>query len=93
VLKPTSTAALRDRLDNRPAVHLKRSARSACSRTGDPVTGETSYVFSCFNQDQPLDSVDFKGCTSAEAELARRKAERGLAAPTACRTEELRTFI
>ncbi|MBC7803258.1 MAG: FAD-dependent oxidoreductase, partial [Candidatus Parcubacteria bacterium] len=27
----------------------------------DPVTGETSYVFSCFNQDQPLDSVDFKG--------------------------------
>ncbi len=27
----------------------------------DPVTGETSYVFSCFNQDQPLDRVDFKG--------------------------------
>ena len=27
----------------------------------DPVTGETSYVFSCFNQDQPLDNVDFKG--------------------------------
>jgi NADPH-dependent glutamate synthase beta subunit-like oxidoreductase/NAD(P)H-flavin reductase len=27
----------------------------------DPVSGETSYVFSCFNQDQPLDSVDFKG--------------------------------
>ena len=27
----------------------------------DPLTGETSYVFSCFNQDQPLDSVDFKG--------------------------------
>ena len=26
----------------------------------DPVSGETSYVFSCFNQDQPLDSVDFK---------------------------------
>jgi NAD(P)H-flavin reductase len=26
----------------------------------DPVTGETSYVFSCFNQDQPLDQVDFK---------------------------------
>jgi hypothetical protein len=25
----------------------------------DPVTGETSYVFSCFNQDQPLDRVDF----------------------------------
>ena len=25
----------------------------------DPVTGSTSYVFSCFNQDQPLDHVDF----------------------------------
>jgi NADPH-dependent glutamate synthase beta subunit-like oxidoreductase/NAD(P)H-flavin reductase len=26
----------------------------------DPVTGETSYVFSCFDQDQPLDRVDWK---------------------------------
>jgi NADPH-dependent glutamate synthase beta subunit-like oxidoreductase/NAD(P)H-flavin reductase len=25
----------------------------------DPATGKTSYVFSCFNQDQPLDAVDF----------------------------------
>ena len=25
----------------------------------DPVTGKTSWVFSCFNQDQPLDRVDF----------------------------------
>ena len=25
----------------------------------DPQTGKTSYVFSCFNQDQPLDCVDF----------------------------------
>jgi hypothetical protein len=25
----------------------------------DPHTGETSYVFSCFNQDQELDRVDF----------------------------------
>ncbi len=25
----------------------------------DPVTGKRSYVFSCFNQDQPLDDVDF----------------------------------
>ena len=25
----------------------------------DAATGETSWVFSCFNQDQPLDSVDF----------------------------------
>ncbi len=27
----------------------------------DPATGETRYVFSCFDQDQPLDSVDFLG--------------------------------
>ena len=27
----------------------------------DPVTGKTRYVFSCFNQDQPLDEVDFGG--------------------------------
>jgi hypothetical protein len=26
----------------------------------DPMTGETSYVFSCFNQDQELDKVDWK---------------------------------
>ena len=25
----------------------------------DPATGERSYVFSCFNQDQNLDEVDF----------------------------------
>jgi hypothetical protein len=25
----------------------------------DPETGKVSYVFSCFNQDQPLDEVDF----------------------------------
>ena len=25
----------------------------------DPATGKVSYVFSCFNQDQPLDAVDF----------------------------------
>jgi NADPH-dependent glutamate synthase beta subunit-like oxidoreductase/NAD(P)H-flavin reductase len=25
----------------------------------DPQTGKTTYVFSCFNQDQPLDSVDW----------------------------------
>ena len=26
----------------------------------DPATGEETVVFSCFNQDQPLDSVDFR---------------------------------
>ena len=27
----------------------------------DGATGKTRYVFSCFNQDQPLDAVDFQG--------------------------------
>lgn len=27
----------------------------------DPVTGAVSYVFSCYDQDQPLDKVDFAG--------------------------------
>ena len=30
----------------------------------DPITGEITYVFSCFNQDQPLDRVDFCGLAS-----------------------------
>lgn len=30
----------------------------------DPETGEITYVFSCFNQDQPLDEVDFAGLAS-----------------------------
>jgi NADPH-dependent glutamate synthase beta subunit-like oxidoreductase/NAD(P)H-flavin reductase len=37
----------------------------------DPVTGKVSYVFSCFNQDQPLDDVDFTA-------LASRLAQNGL---------------
>ena len=30
----------------------------------DPSTGKTTYVFSCFNQDQPLDLVDWKALHS-----------------------------
>ncbi len=30
----------------------------------DPATGEVRYVFSCFNQDQPLDAVDFQSLDS-----------------------------
>jgi len=30
----------------------------------DPATGRRSYVFSCFNQDQPLDVVDFQGLSA-----------------------------
>jgi NADPH-dependent glutamate synthase beta subunit-like oxidoreductase/NAD(P)H-flavin reductase len=37
----------------------------------DLLTGKTTYVFSCFNQDQPLDQVDF-------AALAQRLAQNGV---------------
>ena len=37
----------------------------------DPVSGQESYVFSCFNQDQPLDAVDFDA-------LAARLAQNGV---------------
>jgi NADPH-dependent glutamate synthase beta subunit-like oxidoreductase/NAD(P)H-flavin reductase len=37
----------------------------------DPATGRTTYVFSCFNQDQPLDQVDFGA-------LAQRLAQNGV---------------
>jgi len=37
----------------------------------DPATGKTTYVFSCFNQDQPLDEVDFGA-------LAQRLAQNGV---------------
>jgi NADPH-dependent glutamate synthase beta subunit-like oxidoreductase/NAD(P)H-flavin reductase len=37
----------------------------------DPLTGKTTYVFSCFNQDQPLDQVDF-------AALGQRLAQNGV---------------
>ena len=38
---------------------MKGSARSACKHI-DPDTGEEYFVFSCFNQDQELDRVDFE---------------------------------
>jgi len=34
----------------------------------DPETGKISYVFSCFNQDQPLDVVDFPGLAARLAQ-------------------------
>ena len=38
-------------------------AQCLCRHT-DPATGEESFVYSCFNQDQPLDCVDFTNLQS-----------------------------
>ena len=43
----------------------------------DPVTGRASYVFSCFNQDQDLDRVDFP---ALGARLAQNAVQEKLAA-------------
>jgi len=51
----------------RPGAYTTRSPRTSthvCSqclqRQVDPATGRETLVFSCYNQDQPLDCVDFK---------------------------------
>ncbi len=43
----------------------------------DPQTGKTSYVFSCFNQDQPLDCVDWD---ALDARLKQNSAQEKLTA-------------
>ena len=40
---------------------MKEICAQCLQKHVDPETGKTSYVFSCFNQDQPLDRVDFPG--------------------------------
>jgi NADPH-dependent glutamate synthase beta subunit-like oxidoreductase/NAD(P)H-flavin reductase len=38
---------------------MKQVCAQCLQRHVDPVTGKEKFVFSCFNQDQPLDEVDF----------------------------------
>ena len=38
---------------------MKQVCAQCLQRHVDPVTGRESFVFSCFNQDQPMDHVDF----------------------------------
>ncbi|MBF0393283.1 MAG: FAD-dependent oxidoreductase [Alphaproteobacteria bacterium] len=47
---------------NSPMQCMMKEICGQCIQTHiDPVTGEKSVVFSCMNQDQPLDHVDFPG--------------------------------
>ncbi|HEV7904222.1 MAG TPA: FAD-dependent oxidoreductase [Pyrinomonadaceae bacterium] len=39
---------------------MKEVCAQCLQRHVDPLTGKESFVFSCFNQDQPLDLVDFQ---------------------------------
>ena len=57
---------------NSPMQCMMKEICAQCLRPHvDPATGKTSYVFSCFNQDQPLDQVDFGA-------LAQRLAQNGV---------------
>ncbi|HEV7923318.1 MAG TPA: hypothetical protein VGR02_21250, partial [Thermoanaerobaculia bacterium] len=38
---------------------MKQVCAQCLQRHVDPKTGKESFIFSCFNQDQPLDAVDF----------------------------------
>ncbi len=40
---------------------MKEICAQCLQRQCDPVSGKVTYVFSCFNQDQSLDNVDFGG--------------------------------
>ena len=45
---------------NSPMQCMMKEICAQCLQTHrDPITGEETVVFSCFNQDQPLDHVDF----------------------------------
>jgi len=45
---------------NSPMQCMMKEICAQCLQTHrDPITGEETVVFSCFNQDQPLDKVDF----------------------------------
>jgi hypothetical protein len=39
---------------------MKEVCAQCLQRHIDPITGEESFVFSCFNQDQPADTTDWK---------------------------------
>jgi len=52
----------------------------------DPHTGKRSYVFSCFNQDQDLDSVDSARSRSASGRIRCRKRSPRSGYGTACRS-------
>jgi hypothetical protein len=43
------------------AVHQKEICAQCLQQHKDPITGEETVVFSCFNKDQQMDHVDFAG--------------------------------
>jgi len=54
---------------------MKEICASACNRRWIRSPANAYYVFSCFNQDQPLDRVDFAGLPRDSRELVTGKAD------------------
>ena len=52
----------------------------------DPQTGEVKYVFSCFNEDQPLDCVDFRALADRLKQKPAGEAHRDVAARVPARS-------
>ena len=73
--KPTTVPAAslpeRGTYQTKVQSHMNSTMEMMAQTVVDPKTGETTYVFSCFNQDQPLDQVDFPA-------LAQRLAQNGV---------------
>ena len=73
-----------DRLDQlADAMHDEGDLRAVPAAASRPATGKVSYVFSCFNQDQPLDSVDF---AALDLRLAQNAVQEKLTAQWIART-------
>ena len=56
-LSPTHTAI--GSINSPMQCMMKQVCAQCLQRHVDPKTGKESFIFSCFNQDQPLDDVDF----------------------------------
>ena len=70
---------------NSPMQCMMKEICAQCLQTHrDPITGEETVVFSCFNQDQALDRVDFAmlharlGQNATQEKLTRRWIDRCL---------------
>ena len=71
----SSPAITRSAAINSPMQCMMKEICAQCLQLHkDPVTGEETVVFSCFNQDQPLDHVDF-GSLRTRASPERRAGE------------------
>jgi hypothetical protein len=66
---------------------MKEVCAQCLQKHVDPATGKETIIFSCLNQDQLMDRVDFKNLNTLAAEYRAGKTEQPLAEPPACRVD------